>query len=60
MLGGPKYDDELPNINIPETEGSRDVEALDIVSDSMNQPLNIRKVNNGMEENQKFVSVGDH
>ena len=26
----------------------------------MNQPLKIRKVNNGMEENPKFASVGDY
>ena len=41
-------------------EESRDVTALDIPTDPMNRPLNIRKVNIGMEENPKFSSVGDY
>ena len=53
-------DDELQNINISETEGSRDVTAPDIPTDPMNQPLKIRKVNIGMKENPKFASVGDY
>ena len=28
--------------------------------DPMNQPLNIRMVNNGTEENPEFASVGDY
>ena len=47
-------DDDLQNINILETEGSRDVAAPDI------QPLKIKKVNIGTEENPKFASVGDY
>ena len=57
--GEPEDDDELWNINIPETEGSRDVVALDIAIDPMSQPLKIRKVNIGTKENPKFASVGD-
>ena len=49
VLGEPKDDDELWNINIPETEGSRDVVAPNIPNDPMNQPLNIRNINIGME-----------
>ena len=60
VSGKPKDDDELQNINILEREGSRDVATPDILIDPMNQPLNIRKVNIGMEENPKLVSVGDY
>ena len=55
----PEDDDELRNINIPEIEGSRDVAAPDVSNDPMSQPLKIRKVNIGTEENQKFASFGD-
>ena len=59
VSGEPAYDDELHNINIPKIEESRDVAALYILTNPMNQPLKIRKVNIGMEENPKFASVGD-
>ena len=42
------------------TEGSRDVAALDIPTDPMNQPLKIRKFDIRTEENTKFASVGDY
>ena len=42
-----------------ETEVSRDVIAPDIANDHMNQPLKIRKVNIGTNENPKFASIGD-
>ena len=60
ISGKPKDDDELCNINIPETEGSRDVTTPDTPIDPMNQPLEIRKVNIGTEENPKFASIGDY
>ena len=60
VSGDLEDDDELQNINIPETEGSRDVAAPDVPTDPMSQPLNIRKVNIGTEENSKFASVGDY
>ena len=53
-------DDELHNINIPETKGSRDVTTSDVPTDPMTQPLNIKKVNIGMEENTKFTNIGDY
>ena len=56
----PEDDDELRNVNILESEGSRDVVAPDILTDSMSQPLKIRKVNIGSEENPKFANVGDY
>ena len=60
MSREPEDDDELRNINIPEIEGSRDVAALDVPTNPMNQPLKIKKVNIGIEENPKFSSVGDY
>ena len=52
--------DDLQNINIPETEGSQDVAALDVPTYPMNQPLNMRKVNIGTKDNPKFASVRDY
>ena len=60
VSGEPQDEDELRNINILETEGSKDVAALDIPTDPMNQVLKIRKVNIGTKENRKFASVGDY
>ena len=52
-----EYDDELWNVNIPESEGSHNIAAPDIPKDSMSQLLKIRKVNIGSEENPKFANV---
>ena len=41
VSGEPEDDDELLNINILETKGSRDVTGLDVLTTPMNQPLNI-------------------
>ena len=60
VSGRPKDDDELQNINILEIERSRYFTPLDIMIDPMNQPLKIRKVNIGTEENPKFECVGDY
>ena len=60
MTGGSEDDDDLRNINIPETKGSRDVAAPDVLTDPMNQPLKIRNVNIVMEENPNFANVGDY
>ena len=57
VTGGLDDDDDLWNINIPEMEGSWDVLAPDVPMDPMNQPLKIRKVNIGMEENPKFATI---
>ena len=60
VSGEPKDDDELWNINILGTKGNRDVATPYIPSNPMNQPLKIRKVNIGIEENPKFSSVGEY
>ena len=56
----PKDDDDMRNVNILESEGSRNVAAPIIPIDPMSQLLNIWKVNIGTEENPKFASVGDY
>ena len=60
VSGEPEDDDEIWNINILEMKGSRDVAIPDVLTDPMNQPLKIRKVNIGIEENPKFASIGDY
>ena len=60
MSGELEDDDELQNINILETEGSRDIVAPYVPTDPMSQPLNIIKVNIGTEENPKFAIVWDY
>ena len=60
LSGEPEDDDELRNVNIPESEGSRGVASPDIPTDLMNQPLRIRKVNIGSTETSKFSNVGDY
>ena len=59
ISGKPKDDDELRNIYIPETEGSRDVAAPNVPTDPMTRPLNIKKFNKGTEENPKFANIRD-
>ena len=56
----PKDDDDIRNVNILESEGSRNVAAPDIPTDPMSQLLKIRKVNIGTKETPKFASVGDY
>ena len=60
LSGEPEDDNELCNINILETEGSRDVATPDVPTVPMTQPLKIKKVNIGIEENLKFANVGDY
>ena len=60
LSGESKDDDELQNVNIPESEGSRGVATPDIPTDLMNQPLRIQKVYIGSTENPKFSNVKDY
>ena len=53
-------DDEIQNINILETEGSRDVAAPDVPTNPMSQSLKIIMVNIGTKENPMFANVGDY
>ena len=60
ISGEPEDDDELCNINIPDTEGIWDVSARDVPTDPMTQPQYIKKVNIGTKENPKFSNIGDY
>ena len=60
MSGELEDDDELWNINIPETEGSQDAIAPVVPTDPMTQSMNTRKFNIGIEVNPKFENVGDY
>ena len=57
ISGEPEDDDDIRNVNILESEGSRNVAAPEIPTDPMSQPLKIRKVNIGTEENPKFSNM---
>ena len=50
-------DDDLTNINIPESEGTREVEGSSISSDQFLQPLKIKEVHIGSPKNPKFTNV---
>ena len=60
MSSEPEDDDELWNLNILETEGSKDVSALDVPTNPMSQSLKIIMVNIGTKENPMFANVGDY
>ena len=60
LYGEPEEDDELQNVNIPDSEGSHDVAVPNILMDSISQHLKIRKVNIESEENPKFSNIGDY
>ena len=58
-LSGDPEDDPI-NINIPESEGSREVEGSGISSEQFIKPLKIKNVNIGSEDNPKFANIGDY
>ena len=60
LFGEHEDDDDMHNVNILELEGSHDVAAFDIPTDSMSQLLKLKKVNIGMEENLNFANIGDY
>ena len=51
-------DDDLTNINIPESEGTREVEGSGISSDQFLKLLKIKKVNIVSLDNPKFANIG--
>ena len=53
-------DDDLLDINIPESEGMHTVEEFGIFSDQFLSPLKVKKVNIGSPENPKFANIGDY
>ena len=53
-------DDDLTNINIPESKGTCEVEGSGISSDQFLKVLKIKKVSIGSPENPNFSSIGDY
>ena len=53
-------DDDLTNINIEYSEGTREVKGSGISSDQFLKPLKIKKVNIGSLEKPKFSNIGDY
>ena len=58
LAGDP--DDDLTNINIPKSEGTRAIEGSGISSDQFLKPLKIKKVKIGSPKNPKFANIGDY
>ena len=56
LAGDP--DDDPTNINIPESEGTREVEGSGISSDQFLKLLKIKKVNIGSLKNTKLANIG--
>lgn len=55
-----KLEDQEPReVHIPETEGERDIEGMEIIR-SYSEPLKNVKVNIGTVEVPKFSSIGDY
>jgi hypothetical protein len=56
-----EQDDEDPrNIQVLETEGERVVEGPELESFLYAQPLKTEKVNIGINENPRFLQIGDY
>ena len=53
-------DDDLLEINIPESKGMHAVEGDGISNDQFLSPLKIKKVNIGSSENPKFANIGGY
>ena len=50
----------MTNINIPDSEGSREVEGSNISNEQFIKPLKIKKVDIGSKDNPKFANIGDY
>ena len=48
------------NVNIPESEGSHDVQGPMLEIPEITEKVKIKKVNIGTEANTKFDSIGDY
>jgi hypothetical protein len=54
-----EYDDPR-NVNIAENEGQRDIEGPGVELPFIGQPIKIKKVNIGMDQEPKLANVGDY
>lgn len=48
------------NVNIQESEGSRDVQGPTLGLPEITEKVKIKKINIGIEEDPKFASIGDY
>ena len=60
VIGGPDDGYDPRNINTPESKGSGNIVNPEMPIEKINQPLKIQKVNIGMEEEPKFMNIGDY
>ena len=57
----PEDEDEDPrNINILESEGTRDVDGPKLQIPAITEPIKIKKINIGTDTEPKFSSIGDY
>ena len=57
----PEEEDEDPrNINIPESEGTRDVDGPKLQIPAITEPIKIKNINIGTDTEPKFASIGDY
>ena len=60
-LAGEGEEDENPrNVNIPESEGTHDVQGPELKVPDVVKLVKIKKVNIGTKEEPKFASIGDY
>ena len=53
-------DDEPHNTNIPESEGTREVQGLELEILEITKKVKIKQINIGTEADPKFASIGDY
>jgi hypothetical protein len=53
-------DDDPRNVNISEFEGQRDIEGPEIELPVVGQPIKIKKVSIGIEQEPKLANIGDY
>ena len=53
-------DEDPRHTNIPESEGTRDVEGPQLEIPAITEPIKIKKINIGTDAEPKFASIGDY
>ena len=57
----PEEENEDPrNINIPESEGTRDVDGTKLETPAIMEPIKIKQINIGTDTEPNFASIGDY
>ena len=61
FIAEPDDEDENPrSVNIPESEGTRNVDGPKLEIPAIIEPIKIKKINIGIETEPKFASIGDY